>query len=66
MIAITVLLRTVWVANFTDLIIVMTGGGPADRTQTVASYIFTQRSSARLGRPGDPYCPAFLARHWRS
>ncbi len=41
-IAITVLLRTVWVANFTDLIIVMTGGGPADRTQTVASYIFTQ------------------------
>ena len=36
------LLRTVWVANFTDLIIVMTGGGPADRTQTVASYIFTQ------------------------
>lgn len=41
-IAITVLLRTVWVANFTDLIVVMTGGGPADRTQTVASYIFTQ------------------------
>lgn len=41
-IAITVLLRTVWVANFSDLIIVMTNGGPADRTQTVASYIFTQ------------------------
>ncbi|WBU63925.1 carbohydrate ABC transporter permease [Paracoccus aerodenitrificans] len=41
-IAITVLLRTVWVANFADLIIVMTNGGPADRTQTVASYIFTQ------------------------
>ena len=41
-IAITVLLRTVWVANFTDLIVVMTSGGPADRTQTVASYIFTQ------------------------
>ena len=36
------LLRTVWVANFADLIIVMTNGGPADRTQTVASYIFTQ------------------------
>ncbi len=45
-IAITVLLRTVWVANFTDLIIVMTGGGPADRTQTVASYIFTQAFKA--------------------
>lgn len=41
-IAITVLLRTVWIANFADLIIVMTNGGPADRTQIVASYIFTQ------------------------
>jgi multiple sugar transport system permease protein len=41
-IAITVLLRTVWIANFADLIVVMTGGGPADRTQIVASYIFTQ------------------------
>jgi multiple sugar transport system permease protein len=39
--AITILLRTVWVANFADLIIVMTNGGPADSTQTVASYIFT-------------------------
>jgi len=28
------------VANFADLIIVMTNGGPADSTQTVASYIF--------------------------
>jgi len=41
-IAITVMLRTVWVSNFADLIVVMTGGGPADRTQIVASYIFTQ------------------------
>ncbi|MBR0557827.1 sugar ABC transporter permease [Ciceribacter sp. L1K23] len=41
-IAITVLLRTVWISNFADLIIVMTNGGPADRTQIVASYIFTQ------------------------
>lgn len=39
--AIAILLRTVWVANFADLIVVMTGGGPADRTQIVASYIFT-------------------------
>jgi multiple sugar transport system permease protein len=39
--AITILLRTVWVANFADLIVVMTNGGPADSTQTVASYIFT-------------------------
>ena len=41
-IAITILLRTVWIANFADLIVVMTNGGPADRTQIVASYIFTQ------------------------
>lgn len=41
-IAITVLLRTIWISNFADLIIVMTNGGPADRTQIVASYIFTQ------------------------
>ncbi|WP_085025536.1 carbohydrate ABC transporter permease [Ensifer aridi] len=41
-VAITILLRTVWISNFADLIIVMTNGGPADRTQIVASYIFTQ------------------------
>jgi multiple sugar transport system permease protein len=40
--AITILLRTVWVANFADLIVVMTKGGPADSTQILASYIFTQ------------------------
>ena len=45
-IAITVLLRTVWISNFADLIIVMTNGGPADRTQIVASYIFTQAFKA--------------------
>jgi len=41
MIAITVLLRTIWIANFADLIVVMTGGGPANATQTISSYIFT-------------------------
>jgi multiple sugar transport system permease protein len=40
-IAITVLLRTVWIANFADLIVVMTKGGPADSTQILSSYIFT-------------------------
>ncbi|MBX6322909.1 MAG: sugar ABC transporter permease, partial [Rhodospirillaceae bacterium] len=39
-IAITVLLRTIWIANFADLIWVMTNGGPADATQTLATYIF--------------------------
>lgn len=41
-IALTVALRAVWVANFTDFIVVMTKGGPADTTQTVATYAFTQ------------------------
>jgi multiple sugar transport system permease protein len=36
------MLRTIWIANFADLIVVMTNGGPADSTQIVASYIFTQ------------------------
>ena len=36
------MLRTVWIANFPDLIVVMTRGGPADSTQILASYIFTQ------------------------
>ena len=40
-IAITVLLRTIWIANFADLIWVMTAGGPADSTQTLATYIFS-------------------------
>ena len=40
-IALTVMLRTVWVANFAELIVVMTKGGPADATQTLSSYIFT-------------------------
>lgn len=41
MIAITILLRTIWIANFADLIFVMTGGGPANSTQIASSYIFT-------------------------
>ena len=68
-IAITVLLRTVWISNFADLIIVMTNGGPADRTQIVASYIFTQafkRAGLRLclgdrARPARPPARLFHA-----
>ncbi|TNC66640.1 sugar ABC transporter permease [Rubellimicrobium roseum] len=41
MIAITVMLRAIWIANFADLIYVMTGGGPANSTQILSSYIFT-------------------------
>jgi multiple sugar transport system permease protein len=41
MIAITILLRTIWISNFADLVVVMTGGGPANATQILPSYIFT-------------------------
>ena len=41
MIAITVMLRTIWIANFADLIIVMTSGGPANSSQILSTYIFT-------------------------
>lgn len=39
---ITVMLRTIWIANSAELIVVMTKGGPADSSQIVASYVFTQ------------------------
>jgi len=41
MVTITILLRTVWVANSPDLIFVMTGGGPANTSQTLPNYVFT-------------------------
>lgn len=40
MIVITVMLRTVWIANFADFIYVMTSGGPANSTQILSTYIF--------------------------
>ncbi|WP_323768038.1 sugar ABC transporter permease [Marinovum sp.] len=41
MITITVMLRTIWIANFADMIYVMTGGGPAGSTEILSSYVFT-------------------------
>jgi len=41
MIAITLMLRTIWIANFADMIFIMTAGGPANSTQILSSYIFT-------------------------
>lgn len=38
--AITIMLRTIWIATFADLIFVMTGGGPAGSTNTVATYVY--------------------------
>jgi multiple sugar transport system permease protein len=39
-IAITIMLRTIWIATLADLIYVMTQGGPAGSTETVATYIY--------------------------
>jgi multiple sugar transport system permease protein len=39
-IAITVMLRTIWISTFADLIYVMTEGGPAGATNTIATYIY--------------------------
>ncbi len=38
---ITLLLRVIWVFNSADIIYVMTNGGPANSSQTIASYLFT-------------------------
>ena len=46
MITITILLRTVWVANSPDLIFVMTEGGPANSSQTLPNYVFTSAYKA--------------------
>ncbi len=39
-ILITVMIRTLWIANFAEIIVVMTKGGPSNATQTIASYIY--------------------------
>ncbi|WP_380176891.1 carbohydrate ABC transporter permease [Kineococcus sp. DHX-1] len=42
---VTVLLRVIWIFNFPDIIYGMTGGGPADRTHIVTTWLIqvTQR-----------------------
>lgn len=39
-IIILLLVRAIWIANFAEIIIVMTNGGPANSTQIVATYIY--------------------------
>ncbi|MBT5185582.1 MAG: sugar ABC transporter permease [Kordiimonadaceae bacterium] len=39
-ILITLLIRAIWIANFAEIIIVMTNGGPANSTQIIATYIY--------------------------
>jgi len=39
-IVVSLLLRAIWIFNFPDLIYIMTNGGPANASQTLATYIF--------------------------
>jgi multiple sugar transport system permease protein len=41
----TLLLRTIWIFNSFDLIVVITGGGPANHSQTLPSYMYTRAFS---------------------
>lgn len=43
---ITVLLRTIWIFNSFDLIVVITNGGPANTSQTLPSYMYTKAFSS--------------------
>ena len=45
-IATALLLRTIWVANSLDVILVMTGGGPGYTTHTLPLYAFIRASSS--------------------
>jgi multiple sugar transport system permease protein len=42
---ITILLRTIWIFNSFDLIVIITGGGPASTSQTLPSYMYTKAFS---------------------
>jgi len=43
---ITTLLRTIWIFNSFDLIVVITNGGPANYSQTLPSYMYTKAFSS--------------------
>ena len=42
----TTLLRTIWIFNSFDLIVVITNGGPANYSQTLPSYMYTKAFSS--------------------
>lgn len=42
----TLLLRTIWIFNSFDLVVVITSGGPASTSQTLPSYMYTKAFSA--------------------
>ena len=42
----TVLLRTIWIFNSFDLIVIITGGGPVNYSQTLPSYMYSKAFSS--------------------
>lgn len=48
--ALTVLLRTIWIFNFPDLIFGMTGGGPNNETQIVTTWMITVTQQGDYGK----------------
>ena len=47
--ALTVLLRVIWIFNFPDIIYGMTGGGPGGATQIVTTYMITLTQQGNYG-----------------
>lgn len=47
--ALTVLLRVIWIFNFPDIIYGMTGGGPADSTQITTTYMIGLTQQGNYG-----------------
>ena len=41
----TILLRTIWIFNSLDLVVIVTQGGPANYSQTLPSYMYTKAFS---------------------
>jgi multiple sugar transport system permease protein len=42
----TLLLRVIWVFNSFDMVVIVTGGGPANYSQTLPSYVYTKAFSS--------------------
>jgi len=47
--ALTVLLRVIWILNFPDIIWAMTGGGPANQTHIVTTWMITMTQNGNYG-----------------
>ena len=48
--ALTVLVRVIWIFNFPDIIYGMTGGGPAGQTDIVTTYMIKLTQEGDYGR----------------